>query len=138
MTIRYEKGYACIESYEFYRFLQEVQEVSDKGYVLDLANNRFPTQYIGYWSAYFNAPGEDVVAALADSEKAAAEAEAEERAKAHAESPASAVNQQSADTADVIPVAVASPDSGEPTSEAEPVKVEEEAPRRRGRPPQNR
>lgn len=130
MTIRYEKGYACIESYEFYRFLQEVQEVSAKGYVLDLANNRFPTQYIGYWSAYFNAPGEDVVAALADIEKAAAEAKAE--------SPASAVNQQSADTADVIPVAVASPDSGEPTSEAEPVKVEEEAPRRRGRPPQNR
>lgn len=56
MTIRYEEGYAHIESHEFYKFIEEIQELSLFGYTLDISNARFPAQYVGYWSAYFNAP----------------------------------------------------------------------------------
>lgn len=134
MTIRYEQGYACVESYEFYRFIQEVQEVTSKGYVLDLSNSRFPTQYVGYWTAYFNKTEE-------------------------ATTPAATVNAQSPEVATQTPVAPASPDNSAAVAEAitavekiaedlkddgklngstSPTKTEEEAPRRRGRPPQNR
>lgn len=57
MTIRYNidgKERVHVESYVLYEWVEEVQEVTLKGYKLCLENDRFPHSYVGYYSAYFD------------------------------------------------------------------------------------
>lgn len=146
MTISFNKeiGKAHVESHTFYEFLQEVQKLTLEGYTLCLENDYFPTQYIGYWSAHFDAagakqltedecamgivpPDEDTLTPFsAEQDAALAELVAlsqEEVAEVLDKVAAAVVNEQSADTATDIPVAPAVPDE-QPT----------EKPKQRGRP----
>lgn len=119
MTIRYEDDYAHVETYEFWSFIKEIAEVVAQGYALDLSNERFPTQYVGYWSAYFTKTAGVVYTDI--------------------------ISDGGRDPRDEIPAAI--PDLGDlaeehpigrlPTTTSVTPTVENEAPRR-GRPPRNR
>lgn len=134
MTISFNKqiGKAHMESHTFWEFLKEVQELTLQGYTLCLENEYFPTQYIGYWSAYFDTavtqqvpdsdqtamgilpPNDDDLIPFTDKQDAAlAELVAlsqEEVEDVLDKAAAAVVNAQSVDRADDIPVAPAVPD----------------------------
>lgn len=143
MTISFNQtiGKAHVESHTFYEFLQEVQKLTTEGYILCLENDYFPTQYIGYWSAYFDTavtqqvpdsdqalmgiipPSEDDLIPFTDKQDAAlAELVAlsqEEVEVVLDKIPAAVVNAQSADRADDIPVAPAVADAPKPNAETQ-------------------